>query len=348
MKGGDSGPRLPLAWSGVSVRAAGATALRVMLTAASDGTLTVHAADIAGQPVAVVTSLALRALPAGALAADASGAAAEGGLYQLSWVQAPLPEPDDETGELPVYPDLDAPGLIGPDGPPPVVVVAPGLGLAQAGSDTPDRLRTAAAKALGLIQAWVADAQFTPSQLVILTRNAFGADLERPGQDGAPDLAAAAVWGLARSAQSENPGRITLIDLDDDPVSAAALPAAVAAAHPQSAIRAGQLLLPRLIPASRTAEPTASTDGRTDPALAGTVAITGGTGGLGRLTARHLAERGAARLLLTSRRGPAAQALPPSPPTLPGPGPWSLSPPATPPTPPRCATCSPRSPTMRR
>ncbi|MFA9272540.1 MAG: SDR family NAD(P)-dependent oxidoreductase, partial [Baekduiaceae bacterium] len=38
-----------------------------------------------------------------------------------------------------------------------------------------------------------------------------------------------------------------------------------------------------------------------------TVLITGGTGGLGAMLARHLAEQGARRLLLVSRRGPAAE-----------------------------------------
>ncbi|WP_440581508.1 SDR family NAD(P)-dependent oxidoreductase, partial [Streptomyces sp. PT19] len=39
----------------------------------------------------------------------------------------------------------------------------------------------------------------------------------------------------------------------------------------------------------------------------GTVLVTGGTGGLGRVLARHLVEsRGVRRLLLVSRRGPAA------------------------------------------
>ncbi|MFJ9785921.1 SDR family NAD(P)-dependent oxidoreductase [Amycolatopsis sp. NPDC101161] len=41
----------------------------------------------------------------------------------------------------------------------------------------------------------------------------------------------------------------------------------------------------------------------------GTVLITGGTGGLGRLLARHLAGSGARHLLLTSRRGPAAEGV---------------------------------------
>ena len=39
------------------MHATGATALRVMLTTAEDGTLTLHAADPAGQPVAAVSAL---------------------------------------------------------------------------------------------------------------------------------------------------------------------------------------------------------------------------------------------------------------------------------------------------
>ncbi|WP_148710041.1 hypothetical protein [Micromonospora sp. M71_S20] len=37
----------------------------------------------------------------------------------------------------------------------------------------------------------------------------------RGATDGS-DLAAAAVWGLVRSAQSEHPNRFILLDLDDD------------------------------------------------------------------------------------------------------------------------------------
>src|SRR6201999_2142375 len=43
------------------------------------------------------------------------------------------------------------------------------------------------------------------------------------------------------------------------------------------------------------------------PAAAGTVLVTGGTGSLGGFVARHLAQTGrAARVVLTSRSGPAA------------------------------------------
>ncbi|UZK92553.1 hypothetical protein OIO89_00010 (plasmid) [Mycobacterium ulcerans] len=34
--------------------------------------------------------------------------------------------------------------------------------------------------------------------------------------DPVPDLAHAAVWGLIRSAQNEHPGRLTLLDTDDN------------------------------------------------------------------------------------------------------------------------------------
>jgi NADPH:quinone reductase-like Zn-dependent oxidoreductase len=89
---------------------------------------------------------------------------------------------------------------------------------------------------------------------VVLTRGAVSTGTERPGPDGAPDLAAAAIWGLAASAQSENPGRITLIDTDADPASAAALATVISADHPRAAVRSGATYLPRL--ARAAAQPT--------------------------------------------------------------------------------------------
>ncbi|WP_189902976.1 type I polyketide synthase, partial [Streptomyces spiralis] len=100
--------------------------------------------------------------------------------------------------------------------------------------------------------------------------------------------------GLVRAAQAENPGRFVLVDTDGD------LAGAVASGEPEVAVRGGRVLVPRL---TRT---TASDDVVTwDPD--GTVLITGGTGGLGALVARHLVvEHGVRHLVLTSRRGPDA------------------------------------------
>ncbi|MEO6088311.1 MAG: type I polyketide synthase, partial [Umezawaea sp.] len=101
--------------------------------------------------------------------------------------------------------------------------------------------------------------------------------------------------GLLRSAQSEHPGRIVLVDLDDDSASQDALAAAVATGEPQLAIRAGVVLTARLVRAN------AGETLRVDPE--GTVLVTGATGGLGKLVARHLVTAHEVRhLLLTSRR----------------------------------------------
>ena len=51
----------------------------------------------------------------------------------------------------------------------------------------------------------------TTTRLVVITRGAIAVD----SSEDVTDLGQAAVWGLLRSAQSENPGRILLADLDD-------------------------------------------------------------------------------------------------------------------------------------
>ncbi|MFC7310844.1 acyltransferase domain-containing protein, partial [Streptomyces monticola] len=84
---------------------------------------------------------------------------------------------------------------------------------------------TDAASVRAAVQAALGELQSVDGQLVIVTRGAVAA-LE--GED-VTDLAGAAVWGLARSAQSEEPGRVVLVDTDD--VDAVAL--ALASGEPQ-------------------------------------------------------------------------------------------------------------------
>ncbi|MEU9110197.1 SDR family NAD(P)-dependent oxidoreductase, partial [Streptomyces xanthophaeus] len=86
------------------------------------------------------------------------------------------------------------------------------------------------------------------ARLVVVTRNAVAVG------EQVPDLVQAPVWGLVRSAQSENPGRFTLVDLDgdvvdgDDGEGGAGLDwdVVVALDEPQIAVRSGELLVPRL------------------------------------------------------------------------------------------------------
>jgi len=157
--------------------------------------------------------------------------------------------------------------------------VSPAAGPAAEAWHAPDDL----AEVLDRIQRWLADE--SDGRLAVVTRAAC------------TDPAQAAAWGLVRSAQSEHPDRFGLVDLDDNPVSTTALPAALAAGEPQLRIRDGVISAPRLV---RLEDPEPPTPWNPD----GTVLITGGTGELGALLARHLVTRhGVRHLLLLSRRG---------------------------------------------
>ncbi|MFE2415202.1 type I polyketide synthase, partial [Kitasatospora sp. NPDC059408] len=284
--GGGDEVRLPFSWHGVSLRATGATSLRVRLTPGESGTIAIALSDDTGLPIASVAALASRAVAPERLAA--AGQVPGDGLYALDWVPAAgsagaLPGPwhvlDDELG---LAEELRASGLTVADGTP-----GPGPdGMVLVPIATAD-VHELTHRVLALVQRWV---RSEGPRLVLVTRGAVGA---------APDPALAAIWGLARSAQAEHPDRIVLLDLDGSDGSPAALPAALATGEPQLAIRAGEVLVPRLaaLPAAG-GEPLPTP---WDPDA--TVLITGATGSLGALLARHLVTRhGVRHLLLTGRR----------------------------------------------
>lgn len=299
------GPKIPFAWSGVALHATGATALRLRLAPASSstaaagaGAVSLSLADATGSPVLSVDSLDLRPVAAEQLAVGGSGA---GGLFRLEWKPAGdlLSAP---AGEFPVA-VLDAlPQPSAAEGTPVPEVVAVRLP-DPAGADAAARPGVAAGAALALVQDWLADERWAASRLVVVTRGAVAVD-----RASAADPAQAAVWGLVRAAQSENPGRFVLVDADEDPGAEdpAVFAAAAATGEPQVAVRGKALLAPRLV---RAADAPAS-GGAPGPAVfapSGTVLVTGASGALGRVVARHLVTRhGVRRLVLASRRGPAA------------------------------------------
>ena len=182
----------------------------------------------------------------------------------------------------------------------------------------PGRVLDVVCEALRVVQEWLSDERLSASRLVAITRDAVDA---RPG-DGVEDLAGAGAWGLLRSAQMEHPGTIVLVDVDGRDESLRELGRVVAGDEPRVAVRAGEVLAARLaratLPAAgeQAGDPTGA-GGDAEPASAGapaplqserSVLITGGTGGLGGLLARHLvAEQGVRSLLLASRQGPDAQ-----------------------------------------
>ncbi|MFG7940490.1 SDR family NAD(P)-dependent oxidoreductase [Streptomyces cacaoi] len=116
------------------------------------------------------------------------------------------------------------------------------------------------------------------------------------GEGADVDPAQAALWGLVGAVQAEHPGRVLVVDADQP--DAPLLRRVVAdGQQPQTALRGGTALVPRLARLSPT-EP-----GPT-PRL-GTVLLTGATGALGGVLARHLAaEHDVERLVLVSRGGP--------------------------------------------
>jgi acyl transferase domain-containing protein/acyl carrier protein len=122
----------------------------------------------------------------------------------------------------------------------------------------------------------------------------------------------AQVWGLGRVLALEYPQQWGgLVDLPDtmDERTGAWLAAVLAggSGEDQVAVRRSGVYGRRLVRAP--AAPASNQDGWSP---AGTILVTGGTGALGAHLARWLADRGARRLLLTSRRGmaaPGAEAL---------------------------------------
>ncbi len=256
--GTDGAPRLPFTWGGVSLHATGSPALRVRLTPLGTDSLAVAVADATGAPVAQAETLTLRPVSAAQLRQAGPGDTSNS-LYHLDWTPLTAQEPsatvrltgigEGDFAELmesgwPVsrYDDLTmlreavGAGLSVPEN---VVWLLDG----QDGTVAATTHRT-----LALAQEWLRDERLASARLIVVTRGAVAVNA---GED-VPDLAAAAARGLLRSAQSENPDRITLVDLDNHPDSWRALPGVLSVDEPQTAIRAGRLLAPRL---TRAGEP---------------------------------------------------------------------------------------------
>ncbi|MFI6697453.1 type I polyketide synthase [Streptomyces sp. NPDC050509] len=257
--------RLPFVWSGVSLHAVGASAVRVRLAPTGDGGVSVAVADAAGAPVASADALMTR--PVGEEEFTAS-AGVEEWLYRVEWVAAPpATGPDagvqgcavvgeDDLGavEGPTvqrYADLDE---VGERVPAVVVVCVDGVsdqGVVPGVTATVDRV-------LSLVQQWLAQERFAGSRLVVVTRGAVAVEA---GED-VRDLAAAPVWGLVRSAQAEHPERLVLLDVDDAGVSPDALHEAVSTGEPQIAVRRGAVQVPRLTRGPASAVPAPPDEGR--------------------------------------------------------------------------------------
>uniref|UniRef100_UPI00167D9DF4 type I polyketide synthase n=1 Tax=Dactylosporangium sucinum TaxID=1424081 RepID=UPI00167D9DF4 len=259
-------------FSAVHLWAGGADRLRVRIRPNGGNAVRVDAVDAHGSPVLSAASVELAAVPVAELRRP-TGADS---MYHIAWTGIETPAPTGTGADL---------------------VFRPTAGDTTDTTDVAARARAIAAEVLAAVRDWVAADRADGARLVVVTRGAVATGTG----DAVTDPAAAAAWGLVRSAQSEHPGLIALVDVDDDHAD---LGGALAVAdEPQLAIRGGRILGARLARATSAAAAAPAWDPD------GTVLVTGGTGGIGALVARHLAERhGVRSLLLLSRSGPAAPA----------------------------------------
>jgi len=277
-------PMFPTAWRKLRVDAAGADSLRLWLSAGEGGGFRLSAFDRDGASVLALDSFDLRPLDFEQMR-DAAGLDP---FCRLEWQAVEVP--------------ADTAPPLADD---PVAAAVVDCASDGANGDPVEAARASTQHVLARLRELRTTSPSGLSRLPFLTHRAVALG------DEVPDWAEAPLWGLLRSKQLENPRRLAVIDSDDSEASQAALPAALAlsAEEPQLAIRAGRLFAPRIV--SAPAGDASGWDQRKRPQSIDpkrTVLITGGTGSLGALLARHLVEvHGARHLLLASRSGPEAE-----------------------------------------
>ncbi|WP_344469804.1 SDR family NAD(P)-dependent oxidoreductase, partial [Kitasatospora kazusensis] len=257
--------RLPFSWEDIRLSAAGGPELRVRISPVgrSEDAVALTIADATGTPVAAVGSVTLRAVTADQLAAASSSQ--HDRLYRVDWLPVATPAEAASsatdwavlgaadprltaalTARVGVHADLAE--LRAADGASPAVLLlaatpAPGAARPATGPAAIDRT----GQLLTVIQDFLADRDLSATRLAVLTERAVATGVE----DATEDLPGAAVRGLLRAAQSENPDRFVLIDLDGQDASYQLVEAALATGRAELAVREGRLFAPRLAPAER-------------------------------------------------------------------------------------------------
>lgn len=251
--------QLPFSWGGVAIHRVGAAALRVRMRRTGGDSVSISLADTRGNPVATIDSLVLRPVSAQGIAGGDPDS-----LFRVDWVG--VPAATAAAGEQVVVDRGSALGAsvaeaIGAARHPDLVELMAAFASGAAvpnivflpvpSSSTLDgeTVHEAVCRMLSVLQSWLGDEDLATSLLVVVTNRAVSIS----GGDQVCDPAAAAVSGLVRSAQSENPGQFLLLDLDDTTASREMLAAAVATGEPEVAIREGIVLAPRLAKATSPA-----------------------------------------------------------------------------------------------
>ncbi|MBB5167620.1 amino acid adenylation domain-containing protein [Mycobacterium sp. AZCC_0083] len=211
--------RLPFDWQGVSLHATGARTVRGRITPVNADTVEVRIGDSSGALVCAIGGITLRGVAAGQLAVTAT---VDDALYDLDW--APV---SAAAGSLPRA----------------NLTVLPCPPTDTSKDDVPAAARRGLARVLEFVQEWLSDAKRPEdAQLLVLTRGAVAVD----AADRVTDLGQAAIWGLLRTAQTENPGAIILADVDDIDEAVEAGAIEFPSNEPQLARRAGTWRAPQI------------------------------------------------------------------------------------------------------
>ncbi|MGA7055404.1 MAG: beta-ketoacyl synthase N-terminal-like domain-containing protein, partial [Mycobacterium sp.] len=238
---------VPFSWQQVSLHAAGAAAVRARIVPVgpppqAGGTPTavsIELADGLGLPVLSVASMVARPVTDQQLLAAVSQSGPDG-LFEVIWSA----QPSDTVQPVSVCPwgatdlekDLEKDLETAVAEPSAVVFESPSVV-----GDVLGQVYEATRAVLTVLQSWLsADRAGT---LVVATRGAMAL-----AREDVTDLAGAAVWGLVRSAQTEHPGRIVLVDSDSplgDPVDDA-VAAVLATGEPQVLLRGGTVYTARV------------------------------------------------------------------------------------------------------
>jgi acyl transferase domain-containing protein/D-arabinose 1-dehydrogenase-like Zn-dependent alcohol dehydrogenase/acyl carrier protein len=223
---------VPFSWTGVRVHRDGVGTVRARLRPGPDNALSVEVVDLDGRPVASVESLRTRPVSERQLAAR------DQELLRVEWTELTVTSPDPADwveigGDLlgdEVFGSWDelCDAVTGGRAVPEVVFV---------GVPTSAEPNVAAHQAVGhvllVLRSW----------------------LSRPGWEGSrvavvigDSVAEAAVRGLVRSAQTEHPGRLSLLEYDGRSADSKLVLAAAACGEPEVAVRADGCWVPRLAP----------------------------------------------------------------------------------------------------
>jgi polyketide synthase 12 len=217
---------VPFSWQQVSLHAAGAAAVRARIVPVSPSSVSIELADGLGLPVLSVASMVARPVTDQQLLAAVSSSGPDR-LFEVIWSAQPAADVQPVT--------VSAWGATESDD---VEAAAVLFESAPVAGDVVTEVYAATRAVLPVLQSWLS--RDRAATLVVSTRGAMAL----PGED-VTDLAGAAVWGLVRSAQTEHPGRIVLVDTDA-PLDGEAIAAVLAPGEPQVLLRNGTVHIARV------------------------------------------------------------------------------------------------------